>query len=274
MKPDAILATNTSSPVGHRDLGGHPATRAGSSGMHFFNPAPVMKFVEVIRTVVTEDDDRRRRQGAGRNGSARCPVVIGDKAGFIANALLFGYLNHAVSCSRAVTPPGRTSTRRCGWAAAADGPARADGPHRARHGLRDPGHDVQAGTRPAARAVPHPQADGHRPGSRAARRAAASTPTRRPAAPRSSPTTSTPPAPGAHERGLRDGADRRRRRLRARWRPGSSRCSPRPGMTSRMLRAAQAKVEGVEAAIAKSLREGRPARQAGRQTTVTRPLAA
>ena len=43
-----------------------------------------------------------------------------------------------------------------------DGPARADGPHRARHGLRDPRHDVQAGTRPPARAEPDHQADGQR----------------------------------------------------------------------------------------------------------------
>ncbi len=65
-------------------------------GMHFFNPAPVLKLVEVIRTVVTEQEvvedisDLARRLG-------KVPVVIGDKAGFIANALLFGYLNHAVS---------------------------------------------------------------------------------------------------------------------------------------------------------------------------------
>jgi 3-hydroxybutyryl-CoA dehydrogenase len=66
-------------------------------GMHFFNPAPVLQFVEVIRTVIT---DRRRvledvKALAERLGKK--PVVVGDKAGFIANALLFGYLNHAVS---------------------------------------------------------------------------------------------------------------------------------------------------------------------------------
>ena len=65
--------------------------------MHFFNPAPVLQFVEVIRTVIT---DRRRGSRTSRrspSGSARQPVIVGDKAGFIANALLFGYLNHAVS---------------------------------------------------------------------------------------------------------------------------------------------------------------------------------
>jgi 3-hydroxybutyryl-CoA dehydrogenase len=65
-------------------------------GMHFFNPAPVMKLVEVIRSVVTEqdvvDDVEAFAQRLGK-----IDVTVGDRAGFIANALLFGYLNHAVS---------------------------------------------------------------------------------------------------------------------------------------------------------------------------------
>jgi 3-hydroxybutyryl-CoA dehydrogenase len=62
--------------------------------MHFFNPAPVLKLVEVVRTVVTEpnvvDDVTALAEKLGKT-----PVVIGDRAGFIANGLLFGYLNHA-----------------------------------------------------------------------------------------------------------------------------------------------------------------------------------
>jgi 3-hydroxybutyryl-CoA dehydrogenase len=92
---DAILATNTSSlSVTEISVATHNPRRV--VGMHFFNPAPVLKFVEVIRTVVTEEavvDDVRSL--AARLG--KMPVVVGDKAGFIANALLFGYLNHAVS---------------------------------------------------------------------------------------------------------------------------------------------------------------------------------
>ena len=67
-----------------------------------------MKLVEVVRTVVTEPDGRRGRRGARRRGSARSTSTIGDKAGFIANALLFGYLNHAVSMyeTRYATPRG------------------------------------------------------------------------------------------------------------------------------------------------------------------------
>src|SRR5690242_18025995 len=64
-------------------------------GMHFFNPAPVQRLVELVGTVVTEPgiiDDLK----AFATTLDKVPVVIGDRAGFIANALLFGYLNHAV----------------------------------------------------------------------------------------------------------------------------------------------------------------------------------
>ena len=56
-----------------------------------------MKLVEVVRTVVTEPRRSSRTSRRSPSGSARSPVAIGDKAGFIANALLFGYLNHAVA---------------------------------------------------------------------------------------------------------------------------------------------------------------------------------
>jgi len=91
---DAILATNTSSlSVTEISVATQHPRRV--VGMHFFNPAPVQKFVEIIRTVVTDDDVVEDVKAlAERIG--KMPVVIGDKAGFIANALLFGYLNHAV----------------------------------------------------------------------------------------------------------------------------------------------------------------------------------
>ena len=92
-KPDTILATNTSSlSVTEIAVATH---RPGKViGLHFFNPAPVMKLVEIIRSVVTEhdvvDDVEAFAQKLGK-----VDVTIGDRAGFIANALLFGYLNHA-----------------------------------------------------------------------------------------------------------------------------------------------------------------------------------
>ena len=93
--PDAILATNTSS-LSVTEISVATGNPKRVVGMHFFNPAPVLKFVEVIRTVVTEDEVVEDVKAlAIRLGKQ--PVIVGDKAGFIANALLFGYLNHAVS---------------------------------------------------------------------------------------------------------------------------------------------------------------------------------
>jgi 3-hydroxybutyryl-CoA dehydrogenase len=93
--PDTILATNTSS-LSVTELSVATGRPSKVIGMHFFNPAPVMKLVEVVRTVVTEqsvvDDVEALALRLGK-----VDVTIGDKAGFIANALLFGYLNHAVS---------------------------------------------------------------------------------------------------------------------------------------------------------------------------------
>ncbi len=93
--PDAILATNTSS-LSVTEISVATSRPHQVVGMHFFNPAPVLKLVEVVRTVVTEQDVVADIEAlAARLG--KVPVVIGDKAGFIANALLFGYLNHAAS---------------------------------------------------------------------------------------------------------------------------------------------------------------------------------
>ena len=94
-RADTILATNTSS-LSVTEISVATVRPSKVVGMHFFNPAPVLKLVEVVRTVVTEqevvEDVSALAQRLGKT-----PVVIGDKAGFIANALLFGYLNHAVS---------------------------------------------------------------------------------------------------------------------------------------------------------------------------------
>src|SRR4028118_1808820 len=93
--PDTILATNTSS-LSVTELSVATGRPSKVIGMHFFNPAPVMKLVEIVRTVVTEpavvEDVEALAERLGK-----VDVTIGDKAGFIANALLFGYLNHAVS---------------------------------------------------------------------------------------------------------------------------------------------------------------------------------
>jgi 3-hydroxybutyryl-CoA dehydrogenase len=93
-RPDAIIATNTSSlPV--MDIAVHTRRPNRVLGFHFFNPAPVMKLIELVRTVVTDeavvDTARRFAESIGK-----VPVVVGDRRGFIANQLLFPYLNQAV----------------------------------------------------------------------------------------------------------------------------------------------------------------------------------
>lgn len=94
-RPDVILASNTSS-LSVTELSVRTGRPGRVVGMHFFNPAPVQKLVEVVRTVITEQDvvDDLRAFAATLD---KVPVVIGDRAGFVANALLFGYLNHAAT---------------------------------------------------------------------------------------------------------------------------------------------------------------------------------
>jgi 3-hydroxybutyryl-CoA dehydrogenase len=92
---DAILATNTSS-LSVTEISTASSHPGRVVGVHFFNPAPVQNLVEVIRTVVTEPEVLADVQ-ALLSRLGKSPVVCGDRAGFIANTLLFGYLNHAVS---------------------------------------------------------------------------------------------------------------------------------------------------------------------------------
>ncbi|SDO29568.1 3-hydroxybutyryl-CoA dehydrogenase [Nocardioides szechwanensis] len=93
--PDAILATNTSS-LSVTEISTANSSPGRVIGVHFFNPAPVQNLVEIIRTVVTEPDVLDDVKGLV-TALGKSPVVCGDKAGFIANTLLFGYLNHAAS---------------------------------------------------------------------------------------------------------------------------------------------------------------------------------
>ncbi len=93
--PDAVLATNTSS-LSVTEIAAATSRPERVLGMHFFNPAPVQRLVEVVSTVVTAPDVVEDVRGVAES-LGKSPVSVGDKAGFIANALLFGYLNHACS---------------------------------------------------------------------------------------------------------------------------------------------------------------------------------
>ncbi|WP_282792561.1 3-hydroxyacyl-CoA dehydrogenase family protein [Streptomyces sp. CC224B] len=93
-KPGAVLATTTSSlPV---VACARATSRPGDViGLHFFNPAPAMKLVEVVRTVLTADEVHATAREVCAT-LKKHPVDCGDRAGFIVNALLFPYLNNAV----------------------------------------------------------------------------------------------------------------------------------------------------------------------------------
>jgi 3-hydroxybutyryl-CoA dehydrogenase len=93
-KPGAVLATTTSSlPV--IELAAATGRPRDVIGLHFFNPAPVMRLVEVVSTVTTGDDVRETVLALCEQ-VGKVAVSCGDRAGFIVNALLFPYLNDAV----------------------------------------------------------------------------------------------------------------------------------------------------------------------------------
>ncbi len=93
-KPDAILATNTSTlPVVEMAMATlHPHRVCG---IHFFNPAPMMSLVEIVRPI-TADDETIASAVTFAEQCGKDAVVVEDRAGFVVNALLFPYLNNAV----------------------------------------------------------------------------------------------------------------------------------------------------------------------------------
>ncbi len=98
-KPGAIIATTTSSlPV--ISLATATSRPQDVIGMHFFNPAPVMRLVEVVSTVATSKDVAETVR-ALCDQVGKVAVSCGDRAGFIVNALLFPYLNDAVKMLQA-----------------------------------------------------------------------------------------------------------------------------------------------------------------------------
>jgi 3-hydroxybutyryl-CoA dehydrogenase len=89
----AILATNTSTlPVVEMAMvTGRPEKVCG---IHFFNPAPMMALVEVVRAITTSDETITEATSFA-TACGKSPVQVKDQAGFIVNALLFPYLNNA-----------------------------------------------------------------------------------------------------------------------------------------------------------------------------------
>jgi len=94
VKPEALLLTNTSS-LNVTQMGAVTKRPDKVCGLHFFNPAPVMKLVEIVRTISTSDETIDTvRQFAISLG--KTPVLAKDTAGFIVNFLLIPYLLAAI----------------------------------------------------------------------------------------------------------------------------------------------------------------------------------
>jgi len=94
VKPEGLLLTNTSS-LNVTQMGAVTRRAGQVCGLHFFNPAPVMKLVEIVRTISTTDETIETvREFATSLG--KTPVLAKDTAGFIVNFLLIPYLIAAV----------------------------------------------------------------------------------------------------------------------------------------------------------------------------------
>lgn len=91
---ETLLATNTSS-LSITAIAAATSRPGRVVGVHFFNPAPVQTLVEVISTVLTDDETLARLAPVLRS-LGKTPIACGDRAGFVVNALLIGYLNRAV----------------------------------------------------------------------------------------------------------------------------------------------------------------------------------
>jgi 3-hydroxybutyryl-CoA dehydrogenase len=93
-RPEVVLATNTSSlPIA--ELAARTKRPDKVVGMHFFNPPPIMKLMELIRGLTTSDETIEFARGFGER-LGKTTVLAKDRAGFIVNFLLIPYLNSAV----------------------------------------------------------------------------------------------------------------------------------------------------------------------------------
>lgn len=95
-KPEAILASNTSS-ISITEIARRTSRPEKVIGMHFMNPVPVMKLVEIIRGLATSDETTKRVM-AMANKLEKTPVEVNDYPGFVSNRVLMPMINEAVYC--------------------------------------------------------------------------------------------------------------------------------------------------------------------------------
>jgi 3-hydroxybutyryl-CoA dehydrogenase len=95
-KPETIFASNTSSlSITEMMTATSPERQRRFIGMHFFNPVPIMKLVEVVKTILTDEDVYEQVIEFGKS-LGKVPVRAGDKTGFIVNRLLVPYMLDAI----------------------------------------------------------------------------------------------------------------------------------------------------------------------------------
>ena len=94
--PAAILASNTSS-ISITQIAGATGRPDRVIGMHFFNPVPVMKLVEVVRGLATSDETYETVRDLAES-LGKTPVEVNDAAGFVSNRVLMPMINEAVFC--------------------------------------------------------------------------------------------------------------------------------------------------------------------------------
>jgi 3-hydroxybutyryl-CoA dehydrogenase len=94
--PSAILATNTSS-ISITTIAARTRRPAQVIGLHFMNPVPVMRLVEVIRGLDTSDDTAARTVEIVR-ALGKTPVEVNDSPGFVSNRVLMPMINEAIYC--------------------------------------------------------------------------------------------------------------------------------------------------------------------------------
>lgn len=95
-KPDAVLATNTSS-ISITEIARRTSRPEKVVGMHFMNPVPVMKLVEIIRGLATSDATTEYVTDLSRQ-LGKTPVEVNDFPGFVSNRVLMPMINEAVYC--------------------------------------------------------------------------------------------------------------------------------------------------------------------------------
>ena len=96
LPPNAILASNTSS-ISITELAAATGRADKFIGMHFMNPVPLMKLVEIIRGLATSDETFQAVEEASK-AVGKIPVVAHDFPGFVANRILMPMINEAVTC--------------------------------------------------------------------------------------------------------------------------------------------------------------------------------